>query len=114
MKRKIIAAIATIVIVLLIGGLLFGGLLCLISVERYQHAVYWIEEGVFSKATHYVDELPFIIELYDPGFVSYVYAGEAMEDGHYEEAIELLKPLADKNYRDSVQMLEHCMEQVSQ
>ena len=109
MKRKIIAAIATIVIVLLIGGLL-----CLISVERYQHAVSWIEEGVFSKATSYVDELPFIIELYDPGFVSYAYAGEAMEYGHYDEAIELLKPLAEKNYRDSVQMLNHCMEQVAQ
>ena len=106
MKRKIIA---TTVIVLLIGGLL-----CLISAERYQHAVYWIEEGIFSKATSYVDEVHFIIELYDPGFVSYAYAGEAMEYGHYEEAIELLKPLADKNYRDSVQMLNHCMEQVVQ
>lgn len=101
--------IATIVIVILISGLL-----CFISAERYQHAVYWIEEGIFSKATPYVDEFPFIIELYDPGFVSYAYAGEEMEYGHYEEAIELLKPLADRNYRDSVQMLKHCMEQVAQ
>lgn len=104
MKRSMIAAI---VIVLLIGGLL-----CLVVAERYQNAVDWIEEGGFSKATSYVDEFPFIIELYDPGFVSYAYAGEAMEYGHYDEAIELLKPLADANYRDSVQMLEYCMEMV--
>jgi hypothetical protein len=37
-----------------------------------------------------------------------------MEYGHYDEAIKLLKPLAEKNYRDSVQMLNHCMEQVAQ
>ena len=37
-----------------------------------------------------------------------------MEYGHYDEAIELLKPLAEVNYRDSVQMLEYCMEQVNQ
>ena len=106
MKRTIIT---TIVIVLLIVALL-----CIVSAERYQHAVRWIEDGVFSKATCYVDEFPFIIELYDPGFVSYAYAGEAMEYGHYDEAIELLKPLAEVNYRDSVQMLEYCMEQVNQ
>ena len=104
MKRIIVA---TIVIVLLIGCLL-----CLASVDRYRHAVYWIEEGAFSKATSYVDEFPFIIELYDPGFVSYAYAGEALEYGHFDEALLLLKPLADKNYRDSVQMLEHCIEQL--
>ena len=106
MKRTIIT---TTVIVLLIVALL-----CIVCAERYQHAVRWIEDGVFSKATCYVDEFPFIIELYDPGFVSYAYAGEAMEYGHYDEAIELLKPLAEKNYRDSVQMLNHCMEQVAQ
>jgi len=102
-------SIAPLIVVFLIVAILF-----LISAERYQHAVSWIEDGVFSKATSYVDEFPFIIELYDPGFVSYAYAGEAMEYGHYEEAIELLKPLADKNYRDSVQMLNRCMEQVAQ
>ena len=106
MKRIIIA---TIVIVLLIGGLL-----CLVSAERYQHAVYWIKEGAFGKATSYVDEFPFIIELYDPGFVSYAYAGEAMGYGHYDEAILLLTPLAEENYRDSVQMLEYCMEKVKE
>ena len=105
MKRKTIALIA---VVVLIVGFFF-----LICTERYQNAVYWIEEDrCFGKATAYLDEFPFIIELFDPGFVSYAYAGEAMGYGHYEEAIELLKPLADKNYRDSVQMLEHCIEQL--
>ena len=106
MKRKIIVSFVI--------ALLIVALLCFVSWERYQNAVYWIEGGGFSKATPYVDEFPFIIELYDPGFVSYAYAGEAMEYGHYDEAIELLKPLAEKNYRDSVQMLNHCMEQVAQ
>ena len=97
------------VIVLVIGCLFFFA-----YAERYQNAVYWIEEERgFSKATPYLDEFPFIIELFDPGFVSYAYAGEKMEYGHYNEAIELLKPLADKNYRDSVQMLEHCIEQLN-
>ena len=106
MKRKIIVSF---VITFLIVALL-----CLVSWERYQNAVYWIEEGGFSKATPYVDEFPFIIELYDPGFVSYAYAGEEMEYGHYDEAIELLKPLAEKYYRDSVQMLNDCLEKVAQ
>ena len=105
MKRGIIV---TIVIVFLIGALF-----CLVVAERYRNAVYWIGEGGFSKATSYVDEFPFFIELYDPGFVSYAYAGEAMEYGHYDKAIELLKPLAEKNYRDTVQMLEYCIEQVN-
>ena len=105
MKRIIVASL---IIVFLIGCLF-----CLVAAERYRNAVYWIEENAFSKATSYVDELPFILELYDPGFVSYAYAGEAMEYGIYDEAIELLKPLADKNYRDSVQMLEHCIEQLA-
>ena len=105
MKRKTIALIA---VVVLIVGFFF-----LICTERYQNAVYWIEEDrCFGKATAYLDEFPFIIELFDPGFVSYAYAGEAMGYGHYDDAIELLKPLADKNYRDSVQMLEHCIEQL--
>ena len=106
MKRKTIALIA---VVVLIVGFIF-----LISADRYRNAVYWIEEEgkCFGKATPYLDEFPYIIELFDPGFVSYAYAGEAMSDGHYDEAIELLKPLADKNYRDSVQMLEHCIEQL--
>ena len=42
------------------------------------------------------------------------YTYTELEYGHYDEAIELLKPLAEKNYRDSVQMLNHCMEQVAQ
>jgi hypothetical protein len=105
MKRK---AITLIVVVVMIVSSFF-----LICAERYQNAVYWIEEeGCFGKATAYLDEFPFIIELFDPGFVSYAYAGEAMGYGHYDEAIELLEPLADKNYRDSVQMLEHCIEQL--
>ena len=105
MKRK---AITLIVVVVMIVSSFF-----LICAERYQNAVYWIEEDrCFGKATSYLDEFPFIIELFDPGFVSYAYAGEAMSDGHYDEAIELLKPMADKNYRDSVQMLEHCIEQL--
>lgn len=105
MKRGIIA---TIVIVFLIGALL-----CFTAAERYWNAVYWIEEGAFGKAASYVDEVPFIIELFDPGFVSYVYAAEAMGYGRYEEAIELLKPLAEKDYRDTIQMLEYCIEQVN-
>ena len=97
-----------IVVFLLIGCLFF-----FVYAERYQNALYWIEEEkCFGKATPYLDEFPFIIELFDPGFVSYAYAGEEMDYGHYDEAIELLKPLADKNYRDSVQMLEHCIEQL--
>ncbi len=105
MTRKIIAAVAVALVILV--------LLYFVSMQRYQIAVQWIEDGVFSKATCYVDEFPFIIELYDPGFVSYAYAGEAMEYGHYDKAIELLKPLAEKNYRDSVQMLNDCMEEVA-
>ncbi len=105
MKRK---HIIRIIVVILIIGLLF-----LIGAERYRNAVYWIEEGCFGKATPYVDEVPFIIELYEPGLVSYAYAGEAMSFGHYDEAIELLKPLADRNYRDSVRMLDHCIEQLN-
>ena len=104
--KRILAAL--IVIVSLTVGFFF-----LISAERYRHAVYWIEEGGFSKATSYVDEFPFFIELYDSGFVSYAYAGEAMEYGYYDKAIELLIPLADKNYRDAVQMLEYCIEQLN-
>ena len=106
MKRKTITLIAAVVLIV--------GFFFLICEGRYQNAIYWIEEEgkCFSKATPYLDEFPFVIELIDPGFVSYAYAGEAMEYGHYDEAIELLKPLADKNYRDSVQMLEHCIEQL--
>jgi len=105
MKRKTITLIAVLAVIV--------GFFFLICAERYQNAVYWIEEErCFGKATPYLDEFPFIIELFDPGFVSYAYAGEAMDYGHYDEAIELLKPLADKNYRDSVQMLEHCIEQL--
>ena len=104
MKKKIVT---TIIVAILMAGFSF-----LICAERYQNAVYWIEEErCFGKATPYLDEFPFIIELFDPGFVSYAYAGEALDYGHYDETIELLKPLADKNYRDSVQMLEHCIEQ---
>ena len=106
MKRILIT---TAVIVLLIGCLL-----CLAVLDRYRHAVYWIEEGAFSKATSYVDEFPFFIELYEPGLVSYAYAGEAMGYGHYDEAIELLKPLADVNYRDSAERLKYCMDQADQ
>lgn len=106
MKRKMIDAIVIVLLIL--------GLLCFVSAERYQKAVQWTEEGIFSKAASYVDEFPFLIELYDPGFVSYVYAGEAMERECYEEAVERLKPLAEKNYRDSVQMLNDCMEQIAQ
>ena len=91
---------------------LIGCLFSLVVAERYRNAVYWIEEDCFSKATSYLDEFPFIIELFDPGFVAYAYAGEAMEYGHYDEAISLLKPLAEANYRDSVQMLEYCLERV--
>ena len=105
MTRKVIAAVVVALVILV--------LLYFVSMQRYQIAVQWIEDGVFSKATCYVDEFPFIIELYDPGFVSYAYAGEAMEYGHYDEAIALLKPLAEKNYRDSVQMLKDCMEKVA-
>ena len=104
MKRKTTTLIA---VVILIVGFFF-----LICAERYQNAVHWIaEDRCFGKATPYLDEFPLIIELFDPGFVSYAYAGEAMDYGNYDEAIELLKPLADKNYRDSIQMLEHCIEQ---
>ena len=105
MKKKILSV--TVVILVIVA------LICLVAAERYQHAIAWIEDGVFSKATYYVDEFPFIIELYDPGFVSYAYAGEAIEYGHYDKAIELLKPLAERNYRDSVQMLNDCMEKVT-
>ena len=94
--------------------LVIAAIYCLMAAVRYQNAIDWIEEGVFSKATSYVDEFPFIIELYDPGFVSYAYAGEAMEYRHYDEAIELLKPLAKRNYRDSVQMLNDCMKEIAQ
>ena len=107
-KKITIAIVASFILVALIAGFL-----SLIYTERYQNAVDWAEEGVFSKATCYVDEFPFIINLFDPGFVSYVYAGEALEYGNYDEALELLKPLADKNYRDSVQLLEDCMEQLN-
>ena len=107
MKRK---AITLIVVVVMIVSSFF-----LICAERYQNAVYWIEEDrCFGKATSYLDEFPFIIELFDPGFVSDAYAGEEMGFGHYDEAIELLKPLADRNYRDSVQMLEQCIERLNQ
>lgn len=102
------------IVFLIVVVFLIGSLFCIIYVDRYQTAVEWVEEGIFSKATPYLDEFPFITELHDPGFVSYAYAGEAMEYGHYDEAIELLKPLAEVNYRDSVQMLEYCMEQVNQ
>lgn len=102
--------VATMTVIVLLIGCLCG----IIYVGRYQTAVEWVEDGIFSKATPYLDEFPFITELHDPGFVSYAYAGEAMEHGDYEEAIELLKPLAEKNYRDSVQMLEYCMEEVKQ
>ena len=98
---------AWLAVVFLITGFFFS-----ICAERYRNAVYWIEEGCFGKATSYVDEFPFLIELYDPGFVSYAYAGEAMGYGQYEKASELLKPLADNNYRDSIQMLEKCQEQL--
>ena len=101
------------IVFLIVVVFLIGSLFCIIYVDRYQTAVEWVEEGIFSKATPYLDEFPFITELHDPGFVSYAYAGEAMEYGHYDEAIELLKPLADANYRDSVQMLEYCLEQAN-
>lgn len=102
------------IVFLIVVVFLIGSLFCIVYVDRYQTAVERVEKGHFSKATPYLDEFPFITELHDPGFVSYAYAGEAMEHGDYEEAIELLKPLAEKNYRDSVQMLEYCMEQVKQ
>ena len=102
------------IVFLIVVVFLIGSLFCIVYVDRYQTAVGRVEKGHFSKATPYLDEFPFITELHDPGFVSYAYAGEAMEHGDYEEAIELLKPLAEKNYRDSVQMLEYCMEQVKQ
>jgi hypothetical protein len=105
MKRKILNVIIVILVI--------AALICLFAAERYQHAIGWIEDGIFTKAACYVDEFPFIIELYDPGFVSYVYAGEAMQDRRYDEAIELLKPLAERNYRDSVHMLSDCMENVT-
>ncbi|MBQ6890250.1 MAG: hypothetical protein IJN53_04450 [Oscillospiraceae bacterium] len=105
MAKKIIVAVIVALVILI--------LLYSVSMQRYQIAVQWIEDGVFSKATCYIDEFPFIIELYDPGFVSYAYAGEAMEYGRFDEAMELLKPLAEKNYRDSVQMLKECMEKVA-
>ena len=105
MKRKILSV--TVVVLLIVA------LICLVSAERYQHAVYWIEEErCFGKATPYLDEFPFIIELFDTGFVSYAYAGEAMSDENYDKAIELLKPLAERNYRDSAQMLNDCIEKV--
>ena len=104
MARKIIAGVMIALVILV--------LLYSVIMQRYQIAVQWIEDGVFSKATCYVDEFPFIIELYDPGFVAYAYAGEAMVYGRFDEAMELLKPLAAKNYRDSVQMLKECMEKV--
>ena len=96
--------------------LLVAVLICIVSADRYRHAVYWIEEEgrCFGKATPYLDEFPFIIELFDPGFVSYAYAGEAMSDGNYDVAIELLKPLVERNYRDSAQMLNDCIEKVAQ
>lgn len=103
MKRKITATIVV---------LLIGFLLCVVVAERYQNALYWIEEDAFSKATPYLDEFPFFIELYDPGFISYANAGEAMEYGHYDEAISLLKPLAKRNYRDSTQLLAECMDRI--
>lgn len=102
------------IVFLIVVVFLIGSLFCIVYVDRYQTAVERVEKGHFSKATPYLDEFPFITELHDPGFVSYANAGEAMEHGDYEEAIELLKPLAEKNYRDSVQMLEYCMEQVKQ
>ena len=102
MKKTIIALC---VIVCLIGSF-FGA----IYINRYQTALDWIEVGAFSKATSYLDEFPFITELHDSGLVDYAYAGEAMEYGHFDEAIALLIPLAEANYRDSVQMLEECME----
>ena len=102
------------IVFLIVVVFLIGSLFCIVYVDRYQTAVERVEKGHFSKATPYLDEFPFITELHDPGFVSYAYAGEAMEHGDYEEAIELLKPLAEVNYRDSVQMLEYCMEQVKQ
>ena len=105
MARKIIAGVMIALVILV--------LLYSVIMQRYQIAVQWIEDGVFSKATCYVDEFPFIIELYDPGFVAYAYAGEAMVYGRFDEAMELLKPLAAKNYRDSVQMLKECMEKVA-
>jgi len=92
--------------------LIIGCLFCMLYANRYQTAVEWVEEGAFSKATSYLDEFPFITELHDPGFVSYVYAGEVMEYGHYDEAILLLTPLAEKNYRDSAQMLADCLEKI--
>ena len=104
MKRIIAKAM---VIVFLIGCLF-----CSVVAERYLNAVYWIGEGAFSKAASYVDEFPFFIELFDPGFVSYAYAGEAMVYGRYEEAMILLKPLAERNYRDSAGMLAECMEHI--
>ncbi len=105
MARKIIAAVVVALVILV--------LLYSVIMQRYQIAVQWIEDGVFSKATCYIDEFPFIIELYDPGFVAYAYAGEAMEYGRFDEAMELLKPLAEKNYRDSAQMMKECMEKVA-
>mgnify|MGYP003290604259 CR=1 FL=1 len=78
--------------------------------DRYQTAVEWVEDGVFSKATSWIDDVAFITYFHDPGFVSYTFAGRAMELGHYEEAIDLLTPLAEREYRDSVRMLEECKE----
>lgn len=85
------------------------GLAAVIYVDEYRTAVEWAEEDAFSKATSYPD-LPFFTELHDPGFVDYAYAGEMMEMCCYEEAIPLLIPMAGRNYRDFVQMLEMCIE----
>lgn len=94
---------------LVVFAILAFGLASAIYVDRYQTAVEWAEEKVFSKATCYL-ELPFVTELHDPGFVDYAYAGEMMEMCRYEEAIPLLIPLAERDYRESARMMELCME----
>lgn len=96
--------------VILLAIVLLALFLIFAYLDRYQTAVEWVEEGVFSKATSWIDDVAMITAFHDPGFVSYAFAGEAMEYGRYAEAIELLIPLAERDYRDSVRMLEECRE----
>lgn len=102
MKKCVCVLLAVILIFTL-------GLAAAIYVDEYRTAVEWAEEDAFSKATCHLD-LPFLTELHDPGFVDYAYAGEMIEMCRYEEAIPLLIPLAERDYRDSARMLEMCIE----
>ena len=83
--------------VLLMGGMLYYG--------RYQDALWRAEEGLYGKALS-VLELPFLTVFHDPGFVEYLKAGELMEYGEYERAEKMLRPLAQRNYRNAAQLLQ--------